>query len=89
MCYKMCYVIFRVTQMGCYGLGVTRILQAGIEVLSDDEAIRWPKIISPYQICIIPQMVSLYFSFYVQQHMTIRTKHDTYKNMTIITTHDT
>ncbi|CAC5418158.1 PARS [Mytilus coruscus] len=45
-----------VTQMGCYGLGVTRILQAGIEVLSEDEAIRWPKIISPYQICIIPQM---------------------------------
>ncbi|XP_071166560.1 probable proline--tRNA ligase, mitochondrial isoform X1 [Mytilus edulis] len=45
-----------VTQMGCYGLGVTRILQAGIEVLSENEAIRWPKIISPYQICIIPQM---------------------------------
>lgn len=43
------------TQMGCYGLGVTRILQAGIEVLSDDTRIQWPRLLAPYQICIIPQ----------------------------------
>ncbi|CAG2184726.1 PARS [Mytilus edulis] len=54
--YKDKHAKNRVTQMGCYGLGVTRIIQAGIEVLSEDEAIRWPKMISPYQICIIPQM---------------------------------
>lgn len=43
------------SQMGCFGLGVTRILQAGIEVLSLDRQIRWPKLIAPYQLCIIPQ----------------------------------
>ena len=43
--------------MGCYGLGVTRILQAGIEVLSDDTRIQWPQLLAPYQICIIPQKV--------------------------------
>ncbi|XP_070563855.1 probable proline--tRNA ligase, mitochondrial [Ptychodera flava] len=44
----------RLTQMGCYGLGVTRILAAAIEVLSTDDEVRWPKLIAPYQIIIIP-----------------------------------
>ncbi|KAL4236757.1 prolyl-tRNA synthetase [Mactra antiquata] len=44
------------TEMGCYGLGVSRILQAGVEVLSTDKYIRWPTLLAPYQVCIIPQM---------------------------------
>ncbi|KAL5016486.1 hypothetical protein ScPMuIL_006075 [Solemya velum] len=43
------------TEMGCYGLGVTRVLQAGIEVLSTEDRIRWPNLLAPYQVCIIPQ----------------------------------
>ncbi|XP_052256707.1 probable proline--tRNA ligase, mitochondrial isoform X2 [Dreissena polymorpha] len=43
-------------QMGCFGLGVSRILQAGVEVNSRDDRIRWPSLIAPYQLCIIPQM---------------------------------
>uniref|UniRef100_A0A8C7Z904 Probable proline--tRNA ligase, mitochondrial n=1 Tax=Oryzias sinensis TaxID=183150 RepID=A0A8C7Z904_9TELE len=43
-----------VTEMGCYGLGVSRILAAAIEVLSTDEGIRWPGLIAPYQICVLP-----------------------------------
>nr|XP_022313902.1 probable proline--tRNA ligase, mitochondrial [Crassostrea virginica] len=45
----------RVLEMGCYGLGVSRILQASVEVLTDGKHIRWPKLIAPYQIIIIPQ----------------------------------
>ncbi|XP_053099667.1 probable proline--tRNA ligase, mitochondrial isoform X16 [Hemicordylus capensis] len=41
-------------EMGCYGLGVTRILAAAIEVLSTEDAIRWPRLIAPYQVCLIP-----------------------------------
>ncbi|XP_077189738.1 putative proline--tRNA ligase, mitochondrial [Paroedura picta] len=41
-------------EMGCYGLGVTRILAASIEVLSTEDAIRWPSLIAPYQACFIP-----------------------------------
>ena len=48
---------YRICQMGCYGLGISRILQAGVEVLSTDSEIRWPPLIAPYQICIIPQKV--------------------------------
>nr|XP_046247596.1 probable proline--tRNA ligase, mitochondrial [Scatophagus argus]XP_046247597.1 probable proline--tRNA ligase, mitochondrial [Scatophagus argus] len=42
------------TEMGCYGLGVTRILAAAIEVTSTEEGIRWPGLLAPYQVCILP-----------------------------------
>ncbi|XP_021368777.1 probable proline--tRNA ligase, mitochondrial [Mizuhopecten yessoensis] len=45
-------------QMGCYGLGVSRIMQACVEVLSEANMIAWPRLIAPYQICIIPMEVS-------------------------------
>ncbi|XP_077981515.1 putative proline--tRNA ligase, mitochondrial [Glandiceps talaboti] len=44
----------RLTEMGCYGLGVTRILAAAIEVSSIDDEVRWPQLIAPYQVYIIP-----------------------------------
>ncbi|CAI9725144.1 probable proline--tRNA ligase, mitochondrial [Octopus vulgaris] len=47
---KICFA-----EMSCFGLGVTRILQAAIEVLSSERQISWPSIIAPYQVCIIPQ----------------------------------
>uniref|UniRef100_A0A3Q3EQ91 Probable proline--tRNA ligase, mitochondrial n=1 Tax=Labrus bergylta TaxID=56723 RepID=A0A3Q3EQ91_9LABR len=43
-----------VAEMGCYGLGVTRILAAAIEVMSTEDAIRWPGLIAPYQVCVLP-----------------------------------
>lgn len=43
-----------VAEMGCYGLGVTRILAAAIEVMSTEEAIRWPGLIAPFQVCVLP-----------------------------------
>ena len=49
--------------MGCYGLGVSRILQASVEVLSTDQKIRWPSLIAPYQVCIIRQKVVKLFIF--------------------------
>ncbi|XP_030647764.1 putative proline--tRNA ligase, mitochondrial [Chanos chanos] len=43
-----------VAEMGCFGLGVTRILAASVEVLSTEDAIRWPGLLAPYQVCIQP-----------------------------------
>lgn len=43
-----------ITEMGCFGLGVTRILAAGIEVLSKEDEIRWPDLLAPYQVCVLP-----------------------------------
>lgn len=39
--------------MGCYGIGVNRILAASIEEHHDDKGIKWPASIAPYQIEII------------------------------------
>ena len=38
--------------MGCYGLGVTRTLQAIIEYSNDENGIIWPKYVAPWQVCI-------------------------------------
>ncbi|KAM6921883.1 putative proline--tRNA ligase, mitochondrial [Xenentodon cancila] len=43
-----------IAEMGCYGLGVTRILAAAIEVMSTAGGVRWPGLIAPYQVCVIP-----------------------------------
>ena len=37
-------------EMGCYGIGVTRTMQAAIEQNHDANGIIWPKEISPYQV---------------------------------------
>jgi prolyl-tRNA synthetase len=39
--------------MGCYGIGVTRILAAAIEQLHDDKGIIWPASIAPFTVNII------------------------------------
>ena len=40
--------------MGCYGIGVNRILAATIEASHDKDGIIWPKSIAPYEIVIMP-----------------------------------
>ncbi len=40
--------------MGCYGIGVTRIVAAAIEQNHDDRGIIWPEPIAPYEAVVIP-----------------------------------
>lgn len=40
--------------MGCYGIGVTRTLQAVIEQCNDKDGIIWPVSVAPYRVCITP-----------------------------------
>lgn len=44
----------QVVSMGCYGIGVTRIVAAAIEQNHDDRGIIWPNAIAPFQIAILP-----------------------------------
>jgi prolyl-tRNA synthetase len=41
-------------QMGCYGIGVTRILGAAIEQNFDEKGIIWPAAIAPFEIVLCP-----------------------------------
>jgi prolyl-tRNA synthetase len=40
--------------MGCYGIGITRTLQAVIEQCNDKDGIIWPLSVAPYRVCITP-----------------------------------
>ncbi len=40
--------------MGCYGVGVSRIVQAIVEQKNDARGILWPVALAPYQVCVIP-----------------------------------
>ena len=44
--------------MGCYGIGVTRTLQAIIEQCNDKDGIIWPVSVAPYTVCITPLVVT-------------------------------
>jgi prolyl-tRNA synthetase len=40
--------------MGCYGIGVTRIVAAAIEQNHDQRGIIWPDPIAPFNVCLVP-----------------------------------
>ncbi|KAF4947220.1 hypothetical protein FGADI_10528 [Fusarium gaditjirri] len=41
-------------QMGCHGVGVSRIFGAVAEILSDEQGLNWPRVIAPFEVAIIP-----------------------------------
>jgi prolyl-tRNA synthetase len=43
-----------VMEMGCYGIGVSRIVAASIEQNHDESGIIWPEAIAPFKVVIIP-----------------------------------
>jgi prolyl-tRNA synthetase len=43
-----------VMRMGCYGIGVTRVVAAAIEQNHDERGIVWPEPIAPFQVVLVP-----------------------------------
>ncbi|MCM8512330.1 proline--tRNA ligase [Acinetobacter bereziniae] len=43
-----------VVTMGCYGIGVTRVVASAIEQNFDDKGIVWPTAIAPFEVAIVP-----------------------------------
>ncbi len=43
-----------VMSMGCYGMGVSRLVAAIIEQHHDDNGIIWPTVVAPFQVVIVP-----------------------------------
>jgi len=54
----------QVITMGCYGIGVSRVVAAAIEQNHDDRGIIWPESIAPYQVVLVP----------VNAHKSVRVK---------------
>lgn len=40
--------------MGCYGIGVSRVVSAAIEQSHDDKGIIWPQALAPFDVVIVP-----------------------------------
>ena len=59
--------------MGCYGIGVTRIVAAAIEQNHDENGIVWPKSIAPYQV---------YFATIVKAEEFVKIANDIYSDLT-------
>ncbi|MFC6379215.1 proline--tRNA ligase [Tatumella terrea] len=51
--------------MGCYGIGITRVVAAAIEQNHDERGIIWPDALAPFQVAILP--MNMHKSFRVQQ----------------------
>lgn len=43
--------------MGCYGIGISRIVAAAIEQYHDDSGIMWPQAMAPFQLAIVPMQM--------------------------------
>ena len=59
--------------MGCYGIGVNRIIASLIEVSNDKDGIIWPLSIAPYQVLIL--------ALNVENEKVKKTAEDAYKNL--------
>jgi prolyl-tRNA synthetase len=44
--------------MGCYGIGVSRTLQAIVEQCNDKDGILWPASVAPYTVCLTPLTIA-------------------------------
>ncbi|WP_145595504.1 proline--tRNA ligase [Yersinia aleksiciae] len=55
----------QVMSMGCYGIGVSRVVAAAIEQNYDDRGIIWPDAIAPFQVAILP--MNMHKSFRVKE----------------------
>ena len=41
-------------QMGCHGIGISRLIAAVADTLADDKGLNWPRVIAPYETVIVP-----------------------------------
>ncbi|MEO3740735.1 proline--tRNA ligase [Kosakonia sp. WA-90] len=55
----------QILTMGCYGIGVTRVVAAAIEQNHDERGIVWPDAIAPFQVAILP--MNMHKSYRVQE----------------------
>ena len=67
----------QIMTMGCYGIGITRVVAAAIEQNYDDRGIIWPAALAPFQVAILP--MNMHKSFRVKDlaeelYNTLRTK---------------
>lgn len=41
-------------QMGCYGIGVSRMIAAVADTLADKKGLNWPRVMAPFEVVVVP-----------------------------------
>ncbi|KAH0561947.1 hypothetical protein GP486_003343 [Trichoglossum hirsutum] len=41
-------------QMGCHGIGISRMIGAIADTLADEKGLNWPRVIAPFEVIVIP-----------------------------------
>ena len=41
-------------QMGCHGIGVSRMIGAVVDSLADEKGLNWPRVMAPFEVVVIP-----------------------------------
>ncbi|WP_130834092.1 proline--tRNA ligase [[Erwinia] mediterraneensis] len=55
----------QIMTMGCYGIGITRVVAAAIEQNHDERGIIWPDALAPFEVAILP--MNMHKSFRVKE----------------------
>ncbi|WP_058972667.1 proline--tRNA ligase [Type-D symbiont of Plautia stali] len=55
----------QIMTMGCYGIGITRVVAAAIEQNHDERGIIWPAALAPFEVAILP--MNMHKSFRVKE----------------------
>lgn len=63
-------------QMGCYGIGITRIMGAVANALADGNGLKWPVSIAPYEVAIVPDKNLVEEAFEVYDLLTGMTREE-------------
>ena len=41
-------------QMGCYGIGISRMIAAVADSLADEKGLNWPRVMAPFEVVVVP-----------------------------------
>lgn len=44
-------------EMGCHGIGVSRLIAAVADILADNKGLNWPRAIAPYEVIVLPMPI--------------------------------
>ena len=69
-------------EMGCYGIGISRIVGAAIEQNHDERGIIWPEAMAPFQVVIVP--IAYHRSDLVKQASDLLYQHLTELNFEVL-----
>ncbi|MCM2679147.1 proline--tRNA ligase [Echinimonas agarilytica] len=67
----------QIMTMGCYGIGVSRVVAAAIEQNNDERGIVWPEALAPFQVVLIPMNMH-------KSHRVAETAEKLYEDLTAV-----